>query len=347
MTTTPRSLRAGALAAAALVCASTSLHAANYVGSAYESFNYSAGNMTNTLNGGTGWNATGSALAPNTTSWGVTQTPSGTTFTGSGPVFNLGGTAANQQITAGGAALIAGAGQVGRNFGQSVDAGTFYFSFTAKKTVTNVRTVNFAFFGDAGATANPTERFSIGQIANNTSLRLPDGSADPNAATKANQGNFAVLVSAGGAQAGGTFIHTTTPNTYPSGNTGVYTAAAEQAFTLNETFLVVGKIDFNYAGGNGFDDRITVYLNPGSLTDESQSAPYITIDKFNIGTLTGFRMFAGGTSGSFTPSAAEFDEIRLGTNFTSVTGAIPEPSAAAVLAGLGGLAFATRRRRRA
>ena len=316
-----RSLCAGALL---VLAASPRAIAAAYVGAAHEGFDYTAGNMVNTLAGGTGWNATGDATA-NTTTWGVTLTPSGTTFTGSGPVFSLGGTAANQQITAGGAALIAGAGQAGRNFGQSVDTGTFYFGFKVKKTVENVRTVNFALFGDNGSTANPNERVTFGQIANNTSLRLADGTADPDAATKANQGKFAVLISAGGAQAGGTF----TTGTYPAGNLGVYTAATEQAFTLDQTFLIVGKIEFNYSGGNGADDRITFYINPGSLTDEGSLTPYITLDKFNIGVLVGFRMFAGGTqtvgSTTFNPSAAEFDDIRLGTTYVSVTGASVTP----------------------
>jgi hypothetical protein len=319
--TTPRSLRAASLLA---LLASAPAFGATYVGSAYESFDYTAGNLTNVLNGGTGWNATGDSTQANTTTWGVTLTPSGTTFTGSGPVFALNATATNQQITAGGAALIVGGtGQAGRNFGQNIDTGTFYFSFKVKKTVDAVRTVNFSLFGDNGATANPTERIAFGQIANNVSLRSPDGSADPAAATKANQGKFAVLVQAGAAQAGGTF----TTGTYPAGNIGVFTAATEQNFELNQTFLIVGKIEFNYTGGNGSDDRVTYYINPASLTNESLATSYITLDKFNIGTLVGFRLFAGATSTSpaFSASAAEFDEIRLGTTFASVTTGVTAP----------------------
>lgn len=314
--TTP--LRSLTTSAALALLASSPAFAAAYVGSAYEDFSsYSPGNMVNTLAGGTGWNATGDALAANTTTWGVTLSPNGTTVTGN---FALGGTPANQQITAGAAALIAGAGQAGRNFGQNVDSGTFYLSFTVKKTVENVRTVNFSLFGDNGASVTPTERIAFGQIASNTNLRLPDGTQDFDTA-KANQGKFAALVQAGAAQAGGTF----TTGTYPAGNIGIYTAATEQSFALNETFLVVCKIEFNYTGGNGFDDRVTYYLNPASLTNESASTPYITLDKFNIGTLVGFRLFAGGASGTFNPSAAEFDNIRLGTTYASVTGAAVTP----------------------
>jgi hypothetical protein len=305
-------------AAALALLSSSPAFAAPYVGSALEDFSsYTAGNIVNSFAGGTGWNATGDALAPNTTTWGVTLTPGGTAFTGSGPVFLIGATAANNQITTGAAALITGAGQAGRNFGQNVDSGTFYFAYTVKKTVENVRTVNFSLFGDNGSTANPNERIAFGQVASNVQLRSPDGSADPAAATKANQGKFAALVQAGAAQAGGTF----TSGTYPAGNTGIYTAATEQSFTLNETFLVVCKIEFNYAGGNGFDDRVTYYLNPASLTNESAATPYIILDKFNIGTLVGFRMFAGGSVTNFPASAAEFDNIRLGTTYASVTGA--------------------------
>ena len=194
-----------------------------------------------------------------------------------------------------------------------------------------VRTVNFSLFGDIGTTTTPNERISFGQIANNVQLRLSNGTADPDALTKANQGKFVALVQPAAAQPGGTFIPSTAPNTYPLGNTGIYTAATEQSFTLNETFLVVCKIEFNYSGGNGVDDRVTYYLNPASLTDENAATPYITLDKFNIGTLVGFRLFAGAnqtnqTVGSqtgltFPPSAAEFDNIRLGTTYASVTGA--------------------------
>ena len=62
-------------AALALLGASPAFAAA-YVGSALEDFSsYTAGNILNTFAGGTGWNATGDALAPNTTTWGVTPHP--------------------------------------------------------------------------------------------------------------------------------------------------------------------------------------------------------------------------------------------------------------------------------
>lgn len=338
--TTLRSLRAASLLA---LLASVPAFGAAYLGSAYEGFDYTSGAMS-VSNGGTGWNETGDVSLANTTSWGTTL-PSGTPFA-------FGTTAANQTITGatlnhagsgypagtGKSVLITGAGQVGRNFGQTVDAGTLYFSYLVKKTMAEVRTVNFSFFGDTGGV--PNERFAFGQIANNTNLRISDGTADLAAATKANQGKFAVLVQPAAAQAGGTFIPTTTAAPYPAGNTGVYTAASEVLFEKDKTFLIVGKIEFNYndtdqdgvqeegESGNFLDDRITVYIfNPdGSPTSEPASA-YITLDKFNIGALVGFRVFAGGTSTTpaFTASAAEFDEIRFGTTFAAVTTGVTAP----------------------
>lgn len=329
---TSRSLRAASLLA---LLGSSSAFAAAYVGAAYEGFDYTAGTtMDATFGTGTGWNATGDALLPNTTNWG-----SAAPYNASGNrVITTGGlTSPNigSPANIGNSVLISGAGQVGRTLGQTVDSGTFYFSYLTKKTSAELRTVNFAFFNGT------SERLTIGQIASNLNTRDKDGTWLAGAG--ANLGNISILISnapnspeAPGAQS---------PSTQSSLN-GVYLADTPVSYALNQTFLVVGKVEFNI--NSTVVDAITLYLNPGNLTNESSLTPYMYLDHVDIGGITGFRMFAGATNGGFNASAAQFDEIRFGTNYLAVTGAaVPEPSAFAALAGLAGLAFAATRRRRA
>ena len=327
--TKPRLLRATALLA---LLGSASAYGAAYVGSAYEGFDYSSGAMTNTLNGGTGWNASGDNSA-NTTSWGVGTS---LTITGSGAAVQSSGldlATSGYPAETGASTLVSGASassSIGRQFGQSVDTGTFYFSFLTQKANTELRTVNLSFFGT-------NERLAIGQIASNLNTRDADGNWLSNAG--ANSGNFAALISnsqnnaaaanTAGPAANGVYVNTTAPVAYSS------TAVS----------LLVGKIEFNFSGG--VEDRFSLYINPGDLTDEGAQTPYLIIDHNDFGALTGFRIFAGATGGGFTASGAQFDEIRLGTTYTTVTGAIPEPSSFAALAGLAGLTFAGLRRRRA
>jgi hypothetical protein len=310
---------------AALLVSTVTVHAAAYVGSSYEGFGYVAGNLTNTLDGGTGWNATGS-LDPNTTTWGV------------GSNLTPGGTAANQTVTAtglsysntnypastGGAALIAGPGQIGRSFGQTVDSGTFYFSYLTQKTDLDVRTVNFSFFG-----AN--ERLAIGQFASNVNTRAQDGTWLNGAG--ANDGSFALFVA--------NSQNNTAVQTIQSAINGVYVnTTAPISYSLNTTFLVLGKFEFNYAGG--VEDRFTLYINPTDLTNEANLTPYLQLSHNDFGSLTGFRMFAGGDVTNFPASAAMFDEIRFGSSFAQV---IPEPGSAALLM-LGAAGLLVRRRKR-
>jgi hypothetical protein len=323
--TNPRLLRATALLA---LLGSASAYGAAYQGSAYEGFNYTSGTQITTsagFNGGTGWNATGDSGSANTTTWGVLA---------SGTIRNVHTTgldhgASGYPSETGLSATVAGTGtagaNVGRDFGQSVDSGTFYFSYLTQKTVDTVRTLNLSFF------SGTNERLAIGQIANNVNLRNSDGSVD--AVTTPNQGHFAALVS--NSQNNSAF-------------NGVYTSATPQSYALGSTFLIVGKIEFNYLGG--VEDRLSLYINPSSLTDEGAQAPYLQVSVNDIGSISAFRIFAGGNQTSpsvFNASGGIFDEIRLGTTYTTVTGAIPEPSSFAALAGIAGLTFAALRRRRA
>jgi|GEM_PF-3359069 PEP-CTERM putative exosortase interaction domain len=293
------------LSAAALVAASPHLSAASYTGSAYDGFDYTAGtaiNIANALNGGVGWNASGNA-SPNTTVWGA---PIPNNNSGNGISVGTGSLAYANLLTSGGHAVVNGSTTtaIGRSFGQNINSGTFYFSFLIAKTVETERTLNVSFFSDADGTGSPTERFAIGQIG---------GGANDS------DGNFALLVSNSGA------------------DNGLKLATTPISLGLNQTHLVVGRLDFNI---NDNIDRLSFYIDP-ALGAEPGSA-YMTFET-DFQVLRGFRMFAGNASGDFTPAAqGVFDEFRFGTSWESVA-VVPEPSAFALM-GLGLLALIGRRR---
>ena len=294
-----------------------------YLGSAYEGFNYTSGaTIDASMAGGAGWNATGDAGSANTTTWATGPATGGTgrTVNASGldysnPAYPT-ETGLAASITG-----VPGTSNVGRLIGQTVGTGAFYFSFLTQKTVAQNRTVNFSFFNGT------SERLAIGQIASNTNLKNPDGSTDTTSTP--NSGNFVALISA--PQNG-------------TGVAGVYSAASPIAYDVGTTHLVVGKIEFDFAGG--FADRFTLYIDPSSLVDENLLTPYLQVASNDFGTLNGFRMFSGATASGFTASGAVFDEIRMSSTYLGVTGAIPEPSAYAGLAGAGGLLLAAGLRRR-
>lgn len=348
------------------------LHGATYVGTAYEGFDYGAGNIAQPatasptgLNGGTGWTDTvsGGGLP---TIWGVTYGANYTSIiSGSSGRFAVAGNtgtaaSANQQTVAsslsytglaglapstGGAVQLtaAASASVGRHFGQLVDSGTFYFSYLVQKTADTARTTNLAFFGTAPAsplTTAPLERLSIGQIASN--FNSMDAAGGLNTATPvppANAGDFQVLNSNSLASTSSIYKNagiiarnaTTNPN-----------SIAAQPFTVSETFMVVGKIEFD-VGANTTDDKLTLWIDPTSFAEDAATA-YFTTGGVDFGTLTGIRVFAGNTAGGFNQVNAIYDEIRFGTSFSDVVVPIPEPSAAA-LGGLSLLGILLRRRR--
>lgn len=296
-------------AAALAVLGSSPAFAAAYVGSAYEGFDYTAGLTMDGISfgTGTGFNATGATGEANTTLWG-----SATPYNANGNRIIANGSLTSPNVASpasvGNSVLVSGSGQIGRTLGQTVDSGTFYFSYLTQKTVDQVRTVNFSFFNGT------SERLAVGQTANNTSTRDIDGVWQ--AGANANLGNFGILLS-------NVVNSPVTAVTDPASYNGVYLANTPISYAVGQTFLVVGKIEFNK--DSTANDVISLYLNPSDLSDESSLVPYMYIDHADIGAITGFRVFAGATSGAFTASAGQFDEIRFGTTYASVTGTAVEP----------------------
>ncbi len=275
---------------ASVACLCLPLHAAPFVGTAYEPFDYGTvvdGTSPTTdanlaaNNRGIGWNATGDPALPNTTVWGggVTTAPfavaSANIFSGSLPHL-VPPVGQQLQLTPSTAS-----GNAGRALGQSVDSGSLYCSFTVQRLNDSIRTINFAFF------AGTVEKFGFGQYATAT-------------VGASSSGNLAAV-----------FL-----NTNP-GNLIVGTPAIPMGTAVPH--LVIVRMDFNT---NGVNDRVRVYVDPTSLTDETALTPYVDNANFDMATITTIRPFAGAvttTPVALAAASGAFDEIRIGSTFASVT----------------------------
>jgi hypothetical protein len=126
--------------------------------------------------------------------------------------------------------------------------------------------------------------------------------------------------------------------------------------TFGSTAMVVGKYSFDPATGT--NDFLELWLNPdasllggANLTSGSTAAGYTSIagsvTSLDIIGATKFVFNATGASAG-NPFTGAFDEINIGDTFAEVSPtAIPEPSTFAALLGVGALAGACLRRRRA
>jgi hypothetical protein len=312
-------------------------NAATISGSLYEPFNYAAGTeigQNSGVNGGPGWNPTGNPAPPNpsTSQWGDASAG------GTGGAAGLnGGSNAAKTVTAGTLSFAAtgypAAGQgnkfnlnavlanavnnIGRPLGgQTIDAGTTYFSVLMRRNNDTNRTQNLAFFGGGSVGVNGTERFAIGQI---------------------------------GAAAGGTngAIGMLMNNTNPAGIV-VPPAANQILMGTNVTHLIIGRIDWN-AGGF---ETVSLWVDPTNVTSEIPIASaYVSTSLFELTSINAIRPFVGNTvtTPSLPAVQGDFDEIRLGGTWASVTTdplpIVPEPGSLA-LAAMGFVLFGCGLRRR-
>ena len=312
--------------ASLLLALSATAQAASIQGTAYEGFDYTAGTITPPnpvanvpalLNGGTGFNATGTADAnvawdaalgggwgnvgraavaeviepptpaviaiiasPNGAGSGVREIDaSGLSIATSGYLGST-GLALKLDGSANNTA------NLGRHLGQNITEGTFYVSYLANRTANSgARSTNVAFYREG------TELFAFGQIGSDT--------------------NFVVNWAGSGVVA-------------PVAGVGAaISAPTPQVWTTGQTYLIVLKIEINQNGNN---ERITAWLNPSDLANEWMNPAYIQATGYDIGaSFTGFRPFVGGT----TTNTAVFDEFRFGPTFNSVlTAAAPTPKPA-------------------
>jgi hypothetical protein len=122
-----------------------------------------------------------------------------------------------------------------------------------------------------------------------------------------------------------------------NGANGAYSTAS-----IFDPAFVVMRIDLNV---NGDNDRVRLYLNP-DLAAEPAVADVDFSDRNAVASfsaLTRVRPFAGNSNGTFVASQADFDELRIGATYGSVTPFVPEPATASLLAA-GGFLLARRRR---
>jgi hypothetical protein len=274
----------------------------------------SFGNVTppsSSQNGGSGWNTVGSGLVANDpgASWG-TALNAGSARTVTSPGLTFGSTnylaPTGNKLT-----LDAATGNVTQNIGrtlggQTIDAGTTYFSFLiSKNTPDTQRTINLAFFNGTA------EQMAVGQIgttAGNTG------------------GNIGLLMN----------------NSNPG---GLVTSANPIAMGNGVTHLIVGRVDWN-GGGN---ETVSIWVDPSDVTTEAAAgSAYASTNGFNLTGMTAIRPFTGNNATGFPAVSANFDEIRLGGTWESVTSLapeVPEPATTALLAcGALGLCGARRRR---
>lgn len=107
-------------------------------------------------------------------------------------------------------------------------------------------------------------------------------------------------------------------------NTTVATSGVSPV--ANETVLYVVKFELSATAAS---DSITFWVNPSDLSSEAGSGAGTTLSGLDFGAdRMGVANFLSGSTGD----GGKFDEVRLGTTFTDVTTAVPEPGSLAFIA---------------
>jgi hypothetical protein len=343
--------------AAIALAAVLSQQTANAALLAYEGFDYTAGNLDTTRNGGIGWSQ---AWQPTTVS----------------------GSLANQQVFSTGFTYLDGLGN-----SLVVSGGRAHVTGDGGATGDNI--------GGVGSTTSvtPTRGFNFNRGANGVaettwmsfiSLRtgLPQGSAgQPPVGASPNDYLY------GRAASAQLFYNSASSTTAGSEMfaIGRATQSSETATALaNDTWAILqqgnanatkvstvnfaaGAADFllmridHLPGINAVSglltnaDTIRIWINPNLDVAPADGAADITLNANDFNPALGinrdlvfnrFRIFGGGTNATVGYGSIEMDEIRIGEGFADVTPytSVPEPAMAA-LGGLGVLAIILRRRR--
>jgi hypothetical protein len=310
----------GAITAAIAFGAASQAGAALMAGAMHEPFDYAAATQfgaNSANNGGQGWNLTGTT-APNaaTANWGATGIPGA-----------HGGSAAAKTATTPGLVSTAIGYLPASGNKLTLDATLANQSNNIGRLLggqaVDAGTLYFSFLTEKNNDTQRTINFAFFNTPSSERLAIGQISG-----TNSTGGNFGAL-----------FLNNNATN--------LRFAANPIAYGVGVTHLVVGKIEFNAAGVN---EAVTFWVDPADVTTEAAAgAAYFTNSEFDLAGITTIRPFVGNNSGAFNAVSADFDEIRLGGNWASVTTdavpAIPEPATGLLLA-IGGLTLAGTRAKR-
>jgi hypothetical protein len=278
------------------------VNAAVFVGAMHEPFAYPNGTLfpnpppgDGSLNGGQGWNASGTT-APNAAnaSWAqggllYAGAAAGTDKTATAPGLT---SSATGYLAASGNKLTLDAAtpNATQNMGRILGGQTIDTGTTYFSYLTskNNDTIRTINLAFFNGTS---ERFAVGQIATGTGNTA---------------GNIGLLMN----------------NQNPA---GLVQAPTPIAYDVGLTHLIAGRIDWNAAGF----ETVTLWVDPANVTSEAAAgAAYVSTSAFELIALTGIRPFVGNTTAGFNGVSANFDEIRIGGTWESVTSAaVPAPAA--------------------